>query len=161
MNKKDNKYVKFELSIEKELREINKKEIGFFIKSPTPIKKVIKKKEEKYIYYQKALCDFIGIFNKKFILLELKDISGNSFEIRRLKEHQINQLIKINKLGGKSFILFRLKKENNLIIIVKIFDYLNFTEFNNKKSISIQKIKKIGYKTNINEFASFFIQLIN
>lgn len=161
MNKQDNKNIKFELLIEQQLREINRKKIGFFIKSPTPIKKITIKKKEKYIYYQKALCDFIGILNKKFVLLELKDISKNNFELRRLKEHQRNQLIKIRKLGGESFLLFRLKKENDLIIIIRIFDYLNLIELNDKKSISIQKIKQIGYKTNLNEFIPFFIQLIN
>lgn len=161
MSKEDIRNIKFELLIERQLKEINKNEKGFFIKSPTPIKKVITKKQEKIVYYQKALCDFVGIINKKFILLELKDISGNSFELRRLKQHQISQLQKIKKLGGESFILFRIKKEENLIVIVKIFDYLNFIEFNNKKSINIQMIKKIGQKTNLNEFIPSFTQLIN
>ena len=129
--------------ISNKLLKINKSEKGFFIKSPTPMKMINVNGKIVPIYSNKALCDFVGIYNKKFILIESKNISGVRFEFKRLKEHQEKQLASIKRHGGISLIIFFLVKTNELIIL-KIDNYLVFKSQTEKKSIHIDALKEIG-----------------
>lgn len=146
--------IEFENAFNKELKKIEKENKGFFIKSPTPMQKVLIDGKFKTIYSQKALCDFFGIVNKKFILIELKTISTKSFELRRLKNHQIKQLESIHKFGGISLIFFKIKNREN-IILVEIQKYLDFIKKINKKSLKIEEIEKIGKKLKLNEIKNY------
>ncbi len=132
-----------------QLKKISEREQGFFIKSPTPIKNININGKYKMIYSEKALCDFVGILNKKFILIEAKEVSGNRFDFRRLKDHQIKQLSSIQKYGGISIIVFHIKMIDK-IVIVKIVDYLLYLNSTNKKSINIDTLLKIGKSIDIN-----------
>lgn len=123
---------KIENLIEKELFKIKD---GYFIKSPTPIRITNNK---KIIYARKALCDFIGIYNKKFILIELKTVTTR-FEFRRLKKHQIEQLEIIDKLGGISIIIFYFISEKE-IYFLKINDFKKIVKESKNKSISKENI---------------------
>lgn len=134
---------KFENQLSKSLLKINRKERGFFIKSPTPMKMVKQGEKIIPIYSNKALCDFIGIYNSKFVLIEAKNISGVRFEFKRLREHQEKQLAAIKRHGGVSIILMFLSKSSE-IISLEIDDYLVFKSQTEKKSINVDTLKQIG-----------------
>lgn len=145
----------FENEISKFLLKINKTEHGFFIKSPTPMK-MIRNSQEKIvpIYSNKALCDFVGIYNNKFVLIEVKYINGKRFEFNRLKEHQEKQLSAIKRFGGVSLIIFGLSTEEK-IIVLEIENYLIFKFQSNKKSINIKQLLEYGNILNLNEIENF------
>ena len=149
----------FENLINKELSKLSKKEFCYFIKSPTPIRMIATKEGYKMAYAEKALCDFIGIFQGKFILIEAKEISGIRFDFKRLKDHQIKQLSSIQKHGGYSIILFNVKQLNKIISVSidKYLIYLNQTE---KKSININALFELGREINSNSLDILLMELI-
>ena len=129
--------------ISEKLLKINRQENGFFIKSPTPIKMIANHGKIVPIYSNKALCDFVGIYNEKFILIETKNISGVRFEFKRLKDHQQKQLSAIKRHGGISILIFYLVKSYEMVIL-EIDKYLVFKSQTEKKSIHIDTLKEIG-----------------
>ncbi len=143
-----------ENEISKKLLRINKVGRGFFIKSPTPMKLVHTGGKSIPVYANKALCDFIGIYNSKFILIEAKNISTTRFEFSRLKEHQEKQLASIKRHGGVSLIMFGITKEN-IIICLEIDDYLVFKSQTERKSINIDTLKEIGNSIEIDEVEEY------
>ncbi len=143
-----------ENEISKKLLKINKAGRGFFIKSPTPMKMVHAGGKTIPVYANKALCDFIGIYNSKFILIEAKNISTSRFEFSRLKEHQEKQLASIKRHGGVSMIMFGITKEN-IIVILEIDDYLVFKSQTERKSINVDILKEIGRVIEIDEVEEF------
>ncbi|BDV02296.1 MAG: hypothetical protein HPAVJP_1850 [Candidatus Hepatoplasma vulgare] len=132
-------------------KELNKIKNGYFIKSPTPIRIT---KDKKIIYAKKALCDFIGIYNQKFILIEIKTITKN-FEFRRLKKHQLEQLEIIDKLGGISLIIFYLINEEK-ICYTNINDFREIIKNSKMKSISKENIILKTINIEINNITNIF-----
>ena len=149
----------FENKLILELQKIEKKEMGFFIRSPTPMRMIKVNNIYKVIYAEKALCDFVGIFMNYMILMELKDISGTRFNIDRLKNHQIKQLSSIKRYGGLSYILFRINSIKE-IYIIDINTYLVYINQTNKKSINNKIIMEIGIKLDIKKIDLFFSEEI-
>ena len=80
----------------------------------------------------------------KRILFELKEINNFYFDINRLKIHQLKTLLKINKLGGESFLVFKLSLLNK-IVILKSFDYFKYQIKLRNKKLFLKDILKIGY----------------
>lgn len=146
----------FERILFKNLKKI---ESSFFIKSPTPVTFVNKNNQKKAIFTNKALCDFVGIFKTKFILIEAKTVSTR-FELRRLKKHQINQLRKIEEYGGISLIIFKINDKKD-INIIKINNYLKLIENRKKKSLSTKEIELNTNTIKINEIENYINSLIN
>lgn len=139
-----------ENEISKKLLKINKSGRGFFIKSPTPMKMVQQGDISVPVYSNKALCDFIGIYNAKFVLIEAKNISTSRFEISRLREHQVKQLSSIRRHGGISIIMFGITKEN-VVVSLGIDDYLVYVSQTERKSITVETLKEIGRVMTIDE----------
>lgn len=133
----------FENKLSRKLQSINRKGTGFFIKSPTPIKLIRNNDQVTPTFANKALCDFIGIYNNKFIIIEAKNISNERFNLSRLKKHQVNQLSAIKKFGGVSIIVFN-DEENDEIIILDIDEYLDYVLNTELKSINLKKLREIG-----------------
>lgn len=155
-----NKKIKFEIKISNELNKLLKKEICFFIKSPTPIRMIPTKAGYKMTYTEKALCDFIGIFSNKFIIIEAKEVSGIRFDFKRLKEHQVYQLSSIQRHGGFAFLWFEIKSLNK-VVSVKIQDYLIYINQTNKKSININALLEIGQEINLEKLYDYFKIQVN
>ena len=147
-----------ENKISKKLLSINKKGLGFFIKSPTPMKMVRSGDKIIPIYANKALCDFIGIYNSVFVLIEAKNITGKRFEFDRLKEHQEKQLSAIQRHGGKSIIMFGLT-EDNVIAVLGIDEYLVYKSQTERKSINVDVLKEIAKIITINEVQEYVDEL--
>ncbi len=150
----------FENKISKGLQKITNKELGFFIKSPTPMQMIPTEEGYTMTYANKALCDFIGIYQGKFILIEAKEISGTRFEFRRLKDHQIQQLSAIKKYGGYAWIFFNLIKLKK-VVAVPIDNYLISLNQSTKKSINIDTLNEIGYEIELANLIEFFNQEVN
>lgn len=150
----------FENEIFEELKKIDKDNKGFFIKSATPVQ-IIRNKNNNYIYTHsgKAICDIMGIYKSKFVLMELKEVSGERFSLLRLKDHQIFQLSKIKHYGGLSLIVFNLKKEE-CILVVKIEDYLVYKTQIKSATIKIRNILDIGVKIKSNKIIEVLNKLI-
>jgi len=145
---------KLENNISKKLLKINKSERGFFIKSPTPMKMISQNGKIVPIYSNKALCDFIGIYNSKFVLIEVKNVSGARFEFKRLKEHQEKQLSSIKRHGGISIIFIYISESNDLISL-GIEEYLVYKSQTEKKSININALKNIGKLIEIEDIEEY------
>lgn len=143
-----------ENEISKKLLKINKQGRGFFIKSPTPMKMVRNGDKIIPIYANKALCDFIGIYNSKFILIEAKNVTGTRFVIDRLKEHQEKQLASIKRHGGASFIMFGLSEEG-IVVVLEIDEYLVYKSQTERKSINVETLKEIGRIIDISEVEEY------
>ncbi len=122
----------------------------FFFKSQTPT--IMKKINGKYtlVYSKKAICDFIGIYNEKFVLIEAKSINNQYWDTRRLKEHQKQQLKKIKKLKGISVIIFYIKIMDK-VLIMTIDEYLDLLEINKKQNINIKILSNFGRISENNE----------
>lgn len=144
----------FEKLLLDNLNILNENEIGYFIQSPTPFRSVPFGESYKLIYSAKALCDFVGIFQGTFFLLEAKVVSGSSFPFDRLKEHQVYQLKRIRDLGGHSFIIFHIKRTNE-IFALSIKYYVDFFSNTEKKSIHIKEIKEKGILIGNSEYVDF------
>ena len=116
-----------------------------FYKSPIPT--VMRKQKNIFflVYTEKALCDFYGIYNKRFILIEAKNISGKYWDKSRLKEHQINQLKMIDSLGGKSFIFFNIE-DDDYFFIFEINNYLKNIESIKTRNVKRESIFNLGVK---------------
>ncbi len=154
------KKIKFEVKISTQLNKLIKKGVSFFIKSPTPIRMIPTKEGYKMTYSEKALCDFIGIYNKKFVIIEAKEVSGKRFDFKRLKDHQIKQLSSIKRFGGYAFIFFELK-EIKKVISVKIDDYLIYINQTTKKSININALLEIGETIELESIETYFKTQVN
>ncbi|NOQ50048.1 MAG: hypothetical protein GQ557_00080 [Mycoplasmataceae bacterium] len=153
-----NKGRSFENKLSLALASLTKKELGFFIKSPTPIRLIIENNQQKVIHAQKALCDFIGIFNTKFILLEAKEITNKRFELKRLKAHQMKQLSKIKQFGGQGIIIFNCVSMKK-VIAVSIDDYLVYCNQTIKKSLNVETLIEIGTEIDLKCLENYFNQL--
>ena len=129
----------FETRIINELDKLREHGVAYFIKSPTPFRSVPSGNSYKLIYSAKALCDFVGIYKGTFVLMEAKSISGASFAINRLKEHQFEQLEEIRNLGGLSYIIFYIKRYDK-VIALDIDKYKELKVNLNKKSIHIDTL---------------------
>ena len=151
---------KLENNISKKLLKINKSERGFFIKSPTPIKMINQGGKIIPIYSNKALCDFIGIYNSKFVLIEVKNVSGVRFEFKRLREHQEKQLSSIKRHGGISIIFIYISTMNKLISL-EIDEYLVYKSQTEKKSINIDTLEKIGRVVDVDDIEEHINFLTN
>lgn len=136
------------------LKGLNRnKKLGIFFKSPTPIKPIEIKYNNKSplitkaIFESKSLCDFYGLYRNKFILIEAKEIHSTNFNLNNIKVHQINQLIKINDLGGIALVVINFLKQDECFCL-EINTFLNLSD--NNKSIKYIEIIEKGYKLEIN-----------
>lgn len=106
----------------------------YFIKSPTPY---LNLNENEGFYSGIALNDYVGIFNTKFILIELKTIHKDFFYKNILKKSQEETLTKIKKNKGFSFIVIVFAKTKKIYLI----DIDSWISIKTKK-ISIEIIEK-------------------
>lgn len=133
----------FENLFFKIINQININDQGYFIKSPTPIKLIYKNNKQIPIFFEKALCDFLGIYQGKFILIELKTISNNYFVKERLTNSQINQLQKVAFFQGISIVGFWIKNED-IIVLLPINKLLNCFLATKNKRVTIYSLINEG-----------------
>ncbi len=135
------------------MKSLNNIKDGIFFRSPTPIKPIAIKYSNgrpvitHAVFENKSLCDFYGLYKNQFILIEAKEVKTTSFNLKNIKDHQIEQLKKIKQLGGQSFIIIHFVKYKSYICIpIDSFLELSFE----KKSIKFCLLKEKGYSLKLN-----------
>jgi penicillin-binding protein-related factor A (putative recombinase) len=83
------------------------------------------------------------ILNNKEInyCIELKHTSGERMRFRRLKDHQLQYLLKYEEISGLSYVLFSLN-DFEKVFLMKIKDYLKFKKSIGQKSFTLKHISK-------------------
>ncbi len=126
------------------------KDIALIYKKPTPIKvldvdypnrksTVIK----KAVFKELSTLDYVGIYKGKYIEFDAKECkSKTSFPLSNIKTHQLNHIKNIINHGGISFLIIFM---NNIFILLKGEDLLEYINCSDRKSIPYEYIKENGY----------------
>ncbi len=122
---------------------------AYIYKKPTPIGvanvsynlhgKVI----EKGYFKEQSTLDYNGLYRGKYIEFEAKVTQNKtSFPLANIHHHQINHIRNILRHQG---IVFLIIKINDLVYLLKGFDFIEFIDNNNRKSIPYSFIQNTGY----------------
>ncbi len=137
------------------LKSLRVKGKGFYFwKISTPTAHYI---NNKINYSNNAKSDFVGVFNGKFIILETKTTIKDKFYFKKIQDHQVKYLQKINNNKGYAFIIIWMQLTNEVYIIdIKYWDNI----INKHKSINsnsnIKFVKKISFnKKNLLDIINF------
>ncbi|MDJ1646005.1 Holliday junction resolvase RecU [Mycoplasma phocimorsus] len=115
-------------------------DLALISKNYVPIK--FKHSQQKNLYQgqiiSKAIVDYSGIYNGKFIAFDAKSTVLNEFYTKNIKKHQHEYLLRANALKGICFyIIAFLNQQKFFIVNVKNISL-------SKSKYSIEEIKKIG-----------------
>ncbi|WCA22418.1 Holliday junction resolvase RecU [Candidatus Phytoplasma oryzae] len=148
-NKKNYNKKNLGISLEKDINLTNsfyqKQNIALIYKNAIPIKikKVEYSKRQKTqitqaYFHSNSLPDYHGLYKGKFLSFDVKETNNkNSFSLRNIPFHQIQNLNQIQKLKGISFFIIYFKYQ-------KKYFYLPIDFLNNH--IQKYKTKSINYK---------------
>lgn len=100
---------------------------------------------------RKSTVDYVCMYKGYYIDFEVKQTNDDSFELSKIKPHQINHIKRINKMGGFTFILVYFFKKDAIICI----DYDQYRDLINKK------IKKIFWDDQYEKLEIIFPGIIN
>lgn len=124
-------------------------ERAIITKRPTPIK-IIKtdyklgKITEAY-FEKQSNTDYNGVYRSRYIDFECKETkSKTSLSFHNIPLHQIKHLKKVIKHGGIAFFMIYFKLLNE-VYIVDAKEIISRYDEKEKKSISYEDVKKIGY----------------
>lgn len=107
-------------------------EIMYIEKRFLPIQPVkIEKNNVNGILLRKSTVDYLCLYNGKYIDFEVKQTDEDYFDIKIIKKHQINHLIKINKMNGFSFVLIYFFKRDVIKVIdaIELLDAIKTNKF--------------------------------
>lgn len=103
---------------------------------------------DKAVFSNISTLDYNGIYKGKYIEFDAKECkSKTAYSLSNIKEHQINHIRNIIKLGGIIFIIIFM---NNEFYLIKGTTLIEFIDKNERKSMEYKYIKEIGYE--IKEF---------
>lgn len=91
------------------------------------------------IIKSKSTTDYYGVYNGLFVAFEAKSTKLNSLPIANIKQHQLNYLYKIIKMGGKAFFIINFQKFDEYFLIHP--DTINNLD---RKSLPIDIARKEG-----------------
>lgn len=115
-------------------------EIMYIEKRFLPIQPTrIENKNVNGILLRKSTVDYLCLYNGKYIDFEVKQTNEDYFDLKAIKSHQINHLIKINNLKGFSFLLIYYFKRD----VIKVVD------INQIKDLISNKKHKIYYNDDL------------
>lgn len=127
-----------------------KNNYALIYKKPTPIKinktrRIGKSTHILDAFFEKpSTTDYNGIYKKLYLDFEAKQTnSRTSFPLNNISDNQIEHLIKVEELGGISFIIVMFSYFNEAYIL-KTSYLINF--IGNKKSIPYKFFKENGIK---------------
>ncbi|MFO3693627.1 Holliday junction resolvase RecU [Staphylococcus felis] len=101
-----------ETVIEASNRQYSERQLALVNKIPTPTK--ISQKKGYAYYSEKSTVDFIGVYRKKHVAFDTKEVQRTSFPFGRLSDHQYKFLLNTHNQGGEAFILILFKHVNEL-----------------------------------------------
>lgn len=123
------------------------RDIAVIHKKPTPIKVVEIANEKRPVitkgfFQMQSTTDYNGLYRGKYIDFEAKETASNTaFSLKNIHQHQVDHLLKVEKHGGIAFLLVLFINLNELYLL-KINDYIYFTENYARKSIPIQYFRE-------------------
>ncbi len=146
-NLNKNKGMLLEKLLNNSINHYLKNEIAFFTKAHLNIKfkSTTNDRNEKTIklnssfIQSKSTVDYYGVYKGQYITFEAKSTDNDRFLFSNIKSHQHKHLLLISKLGGKAFYFIFFKKYSSLFIV-----NVNEIDYENKKSLTYEEIKKIG-----------------
>ena len=144
------------MTLENDLNETNEyyREIdkAIIYKKPTPIK-IVKvdypsrseaKIKEAY-FAVPSTTDYNGLYKGFYIDYEAKETrSKTSFSLENIHPHQIKHLERIYNHKGIAFLIIRFTTLNETYLL-RIEDFLNYINSNDRKSIPLDYFKEKGY----------------
>ena len=144
------------MTLENDLNETNEyyREIdkAIIYKKPTPIK-IVKvdypsrseaKIKEAY-FTVPSTTDYNGLYKGFYIDYEAKETSSKtSFSLENIHHHQIKHLERIHNHKGIAFLIIRFTTLNETYLL-RIEDFLNYINNNDRKSIPLNYFKEKGY----------------
>lgn len=140
------------MGFEREIIESNQyyyeNDIALITKRATPIK-VIKADEEKITeakFIDTSYLDFDGIYRGKYIAFEAKECnSDTSFPLSNIRDIQLRALANLDKFGAITFLFINFTNINKYFILMSK-DLFEFIKENNRKSIPLSYLEKVGHK---------------
>ena len=144
------------MTLENDLNETNEyyrdMDIAIIYKKPTPIKIVkvdypsrSEAKIKEAFFTVPSTTDYNGLYKGFYIDYEAKETSSKtSFSLENIHSHQIKHLERISNHKGIAFLIVRFTTLNETYLL-KIEDFLEFINNNDRKSIPIDYFKEKGY----------------
>ncbi|WP_381415170.1 Holliday junction resolvase RecU [Spiroplasma endosymbiont of Anurida maritima] len=96
----------------------------------------------------KGVCDYVGVFQGRFIGVEVKQTKQHFFLLNSIKYSQYNFMKKCEKNGGFTFILIYFSNFKKMFLLPFSILYLLFNE--EIYRISYELISKIGFNIKFN-----------
>lgn len=120
-------------------------------------------------FQHKNICDSMLFYQNKVFFIECKSTKGKSLPLSRIRENQVEELLKASKYEGiiaGILIEFSDIKEYFFLEINKLIEYTE--EFTHKKSIPVQylrdnaesvsyELKRVNVRLDIKEFVENYI----
>lgn len=126
----------FEKAIEQTNMIYKNKGIAIIDKIATPVN--YNTRTNKAFYEGKSTVDFIGCdFNGKLVAFDAKETSQKNIPLANIKQHQIDYLMNVSKLGASAFFLIFFKLENKCYKL-DIHDFMIFKQTAKRKSIPFE-----------------------
>lgn len=105
---------------------------------PTKFKNIQKDMSLNGKIISKAIVDYSGIYNGKFIAFDAKSTTQNEFHTKNIKLHQHEYLLKAKKMGAICFYIIGFISKQKYFIV-------NIEQINLSKSkYTLDEIEKIG-----------------
>lgn len=125
---------------------------ALIFKKPTPIKVINVSYPNNKAVINKAVFDHIstldynGLYKGKYIEFDAKESKNKiSFPLSNIKDHQLNHIESVLRHNGIVFLIIFMC---NNFYLLKGETLIKFINYNNRKSIPFEFIKKNGYKIN-------------
>lgn len=123
--------------------------IALINKRSTPVK-VTRSKGTKVVsgYFEnKSTVDYDGVYRGHSIVFEAKSLSGKSFPLNNVADHQYDYLDQAQKHGARSFLLieFRDTREVFLLPYVTLKHYKSKADAGGRKSIPLEDFEIHAY----------------
>lgn len=120
-------------------------------------------------FQHKNICDSMLFYQNKLFLIECKSHKGKSLPLSRIRDNQVEELLKASKYDGiiaGILIEFSEIREYYFLEINKLIEYTE--EFTHKKSIPVQylrenaesvshELKRVNVRLDIKEFVENYI----
>ncbi len=155
-NNKTISYKNRGLSLEKMINDSNKFYVfinkALIYKKPTPIH-IVKTNKQNTIteafFERPSTTDYNGIYKGKYIDFETKETkSKTAFSLKNIQENQIEHILKVDEMGGISFIIVYFTSLNKIFIYFAK-DLRDFLSKNQRNSIPIEEFIKNGKEIKI------------
>ena len=144
------------MTLENDLNETNEyyrdMDIAIIYKKPTPIKitKVdypsrSEAKIKEAFFTVPSTTDYNGLYKGFYIDYEAKETSSKtSFSLENIHTHQIKHLERISNHKGIAFLIIRFTTLNETYLL-RIEDFMEYINNNDRKSIPLDYFKEKGY----------------